>query len=120
MDVIVADLDGGSIRVPESLTVSLLPEPFWSQTHAALSKVDFTGSVIQSLLLFLFFSFFSFPFNIFSFLFFLSIFSILFSSFFPGILHFFLVLFCLLFCIFSFLLPIPYCLCSIYLHIKFK
>lgn len=39
MDVIVADLDGGSIRVPESLTVSLLPEPFWSQTHAALSKV---------------------------------------------------------------------------------
>lgn len=39
MDVIVADLDGGSIRVPESLTVSLLPDPFWSQTHAALSKV---------------------------------------------------------------------------------
>lgn len=39
LDVIVADLDGGSIRVPESLTVSLLPEPYWSQTHAALSKV---------------------------------------------------------------------------------
>ncbi|MPC33192.1 Myotubularin-related protein 13 [Portunus trituberculatus] len=39
MDVIVADLDGGSIRVPESLTMSLLPEPFWSQTHNALSKV---------------------------------------------------------------------------------
>ncbi|XP_066963738.1 myotubularin-related protein 13 [Macrobrachium rosenbergii] len=39
MDVIVADLDGGAIRVPESLTVSLLPEPFWSQTHAALSRV---------------------------------------------------------------------------------
>lgn len=39
MDVIVADLDGGAIRVPESLTVSLLPEPYWSQTHAALSKV---------------------------------------------------------------------------------
>ncbi|KAK8374776.1 hypothetical protein O3P69_012541 [Scylla paramamosain] len=39
MDVIVADLDGGSIRVPESLTLSLLPEPFWSQTHNALSKV---------------------------------------------------------------------------------
>nr|XP_045604624.1 myotubularin-related protein 5-like isoform X2 [Procambarus clarkii] len=39
MDVIVADLDGGAIRVPESLTFSLLPEPFWSQTHAALSRV---------------------------------------------------------------------------------
>ncbi|KAG7155690.1 Myotubularin-related protein 13-like, partial [Homarus americanus] len=39
MDVIVADLDGGSIRVPESLAVSLLPEPFWSQTHTALSRV---------------------------------------------------------------------------------
>ncbi|KAK3881737.1 hypothetical protein Pcinc_013820 [Petrolisthes cinctipes] len=39
LDVIVADLDGGSIRVPESLTVSLLPEPHWSQTHTALSKV---------------------------------------------------------------------------------
>ncbi|KAK8735252.1 hypothetical protein OTU49_005586 [Cherax quadricarinatus] len=39
MDVIVADLDGGAIRVPESLTLSLLPEPFWSQTHAALSRV---------------------------------------------------------------------------------
>ncbi|XP_076069162.1 SET domain binding factor isoform X2 [Oratosquilla oratoria] len=39
MDVIVADLDGGSIRVPESLTLSLLPDPYWSQTHNALSAV---------------------------------------------------------------------------------
>lgn len=49
MDVIVADLDGGSIRVPESLTLSLLPDPFWSQTHAALSKVcwSFCGHIPQ-------------------------------------------------------------------------
>ncbi|CAL4080471.1 unnamed protein product, partial [Meganyctiphanes norvegica] len=39
MDVIIADLDGGSIKVPESLTLSLLPDPFWSNTHSALSKV---------------------------------------------------------------------------------
>lgn len=39
MDVIIADLDGGSIRVPESLTLSLLPEPFWTDTHNALTMV---------------------------------------------------------------------------------
>ena len=41
MYVIVADLDGGSIRVPESLGLSLIPEPYWSQTHSALSLVSF-------------------------------------------------------------------------------
>ncbi|CAG5102004.1 Similar to sbf2: Myotubularin-related protein 13 (Xenopus laevis) [Cotesia congregata] len=39
MDVIVADLDGGSIMVPDGLSLALLPEPLLSQTQDALSLV---------------------------------------------------------------------------------
>lgn len=39
MDVIVVDLDGGSIRVPDSLALSLLIEPHWSEAQMALSQV---------------------------------------------------------------------------------
>ncbi|CAB0038244.1 unnamed protein product [Trichogramma brassicae] len=39
MDVIVADLDGGSIIVPDGVSLSLLPEPLLSQTQDALSLV---------------------------------------------------------------------------------
>uniref|UniRef100_A0A6A7FYR4 Myotubularin-related protein 13-like n=6 Tax=Hirondellea gigas TaxID=1518452 RepID=A0A6A7FYR4_9CRUS len=39
MDVIVVDLDGGSIRVPDSLALSLLTEPHWSEAQNALSHV---------------------------------------------------------------------------------
>lgn len=39
MDVIVADLDGGSIMVPDGVSLSLLPEPLLSQTQDALSLV---------------------------------------------------------------------------------
>lgn len=49
MDVIVADLDGGSIRVPESLTLSLLPEPYWKNLHGALSLVSFLSSLREAL-----------------------------------------------------------------------
>ena len=41
MDVIVADLDGGSIRVPENLALQLLPEPHRTRTEHALSLVSF-------------------------------------------------------------------------------
>ena len=39
MDVIVADLDGGSVHVPESVSVPLMPEPLLSQVHDALTLV---------------------------------------------------------------------------------
>ena len=31
MDVVVADLDGGSIHVPDTASVPLMPEPLYSQ-----------------------------------------------------------------------------------------
>lgn len=39
MDVILADLDGGSITVPDGVTLSLLPEPLLSNTQEALSLI---------------------------------------------------------------------------------
>ncbi|VEN53895.1 unnamed protein product [Callosobruchus maculatus] len=39
MDVIVADLDGGSLTVPDGVNVPLLPEPLLSGTREALSLV---------------------------------------------------------------------------------
>ncbi|XP_077196748.1 myotubularin-related protein 5 isoform X4 [Paroedura picta] len=39
LDVIVADLDGGTVTVPECIHISLLPEPLLHQTRDALSMV---------------------------------------------------------------------------------
>lgn len=41
MDVIVADIDGGSIRIPESLVppVSVLPDAIWESTQMSLTMV---------------------------------------------------------------------------------
>ncbi|XP_044747784.1 myotubularin-related protein 13 isoform X1 [Coccinella septempunctata] len=39
MDVIVADLDGGSILIPDGISLPLLPEPLLSQTQEALSLI---------------------------------------------------------------------------------
>lgn len=39
MDVIVADLDGGSLYVPECITLSHLPDPLYTQMHNALCMV---------------------------------------------------------------------------------
>lgn len=41
MDVIVADIDGGNIRIPESLVppVSLLPDAIWESTQMSLTMV---------------------------------------------------------------------------------
>ncbi|XP_023365228.1 myotubularin-related protein 5 isoform X2 [Otolemur garnettii] len=39
LDVIVADLDGGTVTVPECVHVPPLPEPLQSQTHSVLSMV---------------------------------------------------------------------------------
>lgn len=39
MDVIVADLDGGSITIPDGISLPLLPEPLLSQTQEALSLI---------------------------------------------------------------------------------
>ncbi|KAL8222591.1 UNVERIFIED_CONTAM: ARS-binding factor 1 [Gekko kuhli] len=39
LDVIVADLDGGTVTVPECIHISLLPEPLLHQTREALSMV---------------------------------------------------------------------------------
>ncbi|CAG2068712.1 unnamed protein product, partial [Timema podura] len=39
MDVIVADLDGGAIMVPDGVSLPLLPEPLLSHSQEALSMV---------------------------------------------------------------------------------
>lgn len=39
MDVIVADLDGGSITIPDGISLPLLPEPLLSSTQEALSLI---------------------------------------------------------------------------------
>ncbi|KAJ8261705.1 hypothetical protein GJAV_G00157390 [Gymnothorax javanicus] len=39
LDVIIADLDGGTVTIPECVHVSLLPEPLLHQTQTALSMV---------------------------------------------------------------------------------
>ncbi|XP_068197560.1 myotubularin-related protein 13 isoform X2 [Antennarius striatus] len=39
LDVIIADLDGGTIKIPECIHLSLLPEPVLNQTQTALSLV---------------------------------------------------------------------------------
>ncbi|XP_019511751.1 PREDICTED: myotubularin-related protein 13 isoform X2 [Hipposideros armiger] len=39
LDVIIADLDGGTIKIPECIHLSSLPEPLLHQTQAALSLV---------------------------------------------------------------------------------
>ncbi|XP_030575650.1 myotubularin-related protein 5 isoform X1 [Archocentrus centrarchus] len=39
LDVIIADLDGGTVTIPECVHISLLPEPLLQQTQTALSMV---------------------------------------------------------------------------------
>uniref|UniRef100_A0A8C3L5D5 SET binding factor 1 n=1 Tax=Chrysolophus pictus TaxID=9089 RepID=A0A8C3L5D5_CHRPC len=39
LDVVIADLDGGTVNVPECVHISLLPEPLLQQTREALSMV---------------------------------------------------------------------------------
>ncbi|XP_006129376.1 myotubularin-related protein 13 isoform X3 [Pelodiscus sinensis] len=39
LDVIIADLDGGTIKIPECINLSQLPEPLLHQTQTALSLV---------------------------------------------------------------------------------
>lgn len=39
MDVVVADLDGGSIFIPECITLSFIPDPLYTQIHNALCMV---------------------------------------------------------------------------------
>ncbi|XP_053304996.1 myotubularin-related protein 13 [Spea bombifrons] len=39
LDVIIADLDGGTIKIPECIHLSQLPEPLLQQTVAALSHI---------------------------------------------------------------------------------
>lgn len=39
LDVIIADLDGGTVTIPECVHISLLPEPLLQQTQSALSMV---------------------------------------------------------------------------------
>ncbi|XP_069048294.1 myotubularin-related protein 5 isoform X4 [Lepisosteus oculatus] len=39
LDVIVADLDGGTVTIPECVHISLLPDPLLHQTQTALSMV---------------------------------------------------------------------------------
>uniref|UniRef100_A0A8B9ZGG9 SET binding factor 1 n=1 Tax=Anas platyrhynchos TaxID=8839 RepID=A0A8B9ZGG9_ANAPL len=44
LDVVIADLDGGTVNVPECVHISLLPEPLLQQTREALSMVSTAAS----------------------------------------------------------------------------
>uniref|UniRef100_A0A8C3XWD7 SET binding factor 1 n=1 Tax=Chelydra serpentina TaxID=8475 RepID=A0A8C3XWD7_CHESE len=39
LDVVIADLDGGTVTIPECIHISLLPEPLLHQTREALSMI---------------------------------------------------------------------------------
>ncbi|NXP14022.1 MTMR5 protein, partial [Thinocorus orbignyianus] len=45
LDVVIADLDGGTVNVPECVHISLLPEPLLQQTREALSMVKIRGGI---------------------------------------------------------------------------
>lgn len=40
LDVIIADLDGGTIKIPECIHLSHLPEPLLNATQSSLSMVN--------------------------------------------------------------------------------
>jgi myotubularin-related protein 5/13 len=40
LDVVVADLDGGSVRLPENIHLSLMPEPMLSRMILSLRLVS--------------------------------------------------------------------------------
>lgn len=46
LDVIIADLDGGTVTIPECVHISLLPEPLLQQTQTALSMVSLAANPI--------------------------------------------------------------------------
>lgn len=47
LDVIIADLDGGTVTIPECVHISLLPEPLLQQTQTALSMVGLTRLLVH-------------------------------------------------------------------------
>lgn len=49
LDVIIADLDGGTVTIPECVHISLLPEPLLQQTQTALSMVGLTRLLVKAL-----------------------------------------------------------------------
>lgn len=51
LDVIIADLDGGTVTIPECVHVSLLPEPLLQQTQTALSMVGLARLLVKALAL---------------------------------------------------------------------
>lgn len=51
LDVIIADLDGGTVTIPECVHISLLPEPLLQQTQTALSMVGLTRLLVKVLAL---------------------------------------------------------------------
>ena len=48
LDVIIADLDGGTIKIPECIHLSNLPEPLLQQTQALLSVVSSQHALLSN------------------------------------------------------------------------
>lgn len=48
LDVIIADLDGGTVTIPECVHISLLPEPLLQQTQTVLSMVKATAYTLNT------------------------------------------------------------------------
>lgn len=48
LDVIIADLDGGTVTIPECVHISLLPEPILQQTQTALSMVRAAAQTLNT------------------------------------------------------------------------
>lgn len=51
LDVIIADLDGGTVTIPECVHISLLPEPLLQQTQTVLSKVIAAPQLLDVIIL---------------------------------------------------------------------
>ena len=51
LDVIVADLDGGGIYVPEHLNLPLIPEPIYSRTMNSLFLVSVSAQTSMTIIL---------------------------------------------------------------------
>lgn len=52
LDVIIADLDGGTVTIPECVHISLLPEPLLQQTQTVLSMVKATAYTLNTPLIY--------------------------------------------------------------------
>jgi len=53
LDVVVIDLDGGSVHIPECITLPTIPEPILGRTMKALHMVNISNVLVGSKTIFM-------------------------------------------------------------------